>query len=694
MVHPRAARVSWTVTPHPVDVAGYRVPGEMLYWGQDLADASGRAVEPALVDPWLPVDWRDPDWHGETLPYWPSYSELAPRARAAYLAWLASGRAHPAAPIGYVFLFFYGLERRLLHDLLRTPDAFAAELSVIAREIDRLLAIYGGNASFDRYARAFRQTLLLLHLSRFDLTVSAPPAPDPVHVPAALRLGLSGFATAKLPVPAPWALAWVRSRIDHAPRTPATRCATELDALFAVRYRERFGDGLVLRPRAKDLKAEYHPASPGFRLTLTIPLPGRPDVFDHAVPLRKITTLVEECTDALDPYSRFLGRNPDGQGSVSAVALLPADLAHDGHGEAADLLSWASSYLGGMSMVTVPAEQLVSHLAKARAGEQPAKKDLVDVARVLDRAGVGMEPDPRMGGPVQPTGRIVLFRAEGPPLTAPSEPYRSATLLLHLGTAMSAADGSVSVEEKALLVGHLEKALDLSPGERTRLRAHLRWLLTTEPKLTGLTKRVSALDDAQKERVAGFLAAIAAADGVIDPAEVKLLKRIRKMLALDPEGVHASLHAAAVAPPPAAEPVPVRAAEPVVTHPIPAQAPPDGPIHLDPALLEARLAEAAQVAALLGSVFGADEEPPAPPVTPQEPPLAGLDAAHSHLLRVLAGRAEISRADWAALAAEARVMPDGALDRLNEAAIEHTGEPVAEGDDPIEINTYAMGELL
>ncbi|MDX6741145.1 TerB N-terminal domain-containing protein [Actinocorallia sp. A-T 12471] len=688
MAHPgRGTRAGWTVAPRPMEIGGYRLPGELLYWGQGLADAAGGGIEPALVDPWLPVDWRDPDWHGRTLAYWPSYSDLTPQARAAYLSWIGSGRSHPDAPIGYVFLFFYGLERRLLHDLVNSPTAFDAEFPVIAREVDRLLDVYGDNASFRRYAREFRETALTLHLSRFDLTGHPPPPPDRLHVPAALRLGLSGFATAKLPLPANWALAWVRSRPDHAPRTPLTRCAPEFHALFALRYRDRFGDGLILRPRAKDIKAEYRPASPGFRRTLELALPGQPDVFAHAAPLRKAVSLVEECADALDPYSRFLGRRPDGRGSLGAVAVLPPDLPDDHPGEAADLLEWAASYLGGMAMVSVPAEHLVARISAA----EPVKKDFVDAARVLDRAGVGMEPDPRMGGPVQTTGRIVLFRAEGPPDAAPSEPYQSAALLLRLGVAMSATDGTVAAEEKALLVAHLEKGLDLTPGERTRLRAHLRWLLTTEPKLTGLTKRVAGLDAGQRERVAGFLAAVAAADGVIDPAEVKLLKRIRKMLGLDPEAVHTSLHAAALSPPPASAPVTVRAADPVVRHPIPAPEP-DGSVRLDPALLAARLAEAAEVAALLGSVFEQDE-PPAPPA-PAAPPVAGLDAAHSALLRALAGHDVLPRADWEALAAEARLMPDGALDRLNEAALEHTGEPVAEGDDPIEINRYAMGELL
>ncbi len=37
---------------------------------------------------------------------------------------------------------------------------------------------------------------------------------------------------------------------------------------------------------------------------------------------------------------------------------------------------------------------------------------------------------------------------------------------------------------------------------------------------------------------------------------------------------------------------------------------------------------------------------------------------------------------------------DPAIDRINEAALEGCGEPLLEGDDPFELNTYAVRELL
>ena len=73
---------------------------------------------------------------------------------------------------------------------------------------------------------------------------------------------------------------------------------------------------------------------------------------------------------------------------------------------------------------------------------------------------------------------------------------------------------------------------------------------------------------------------------------------------------------------------------------------------------------------------------------------AGLDAAHNALLSRLRGRLSWPRDDFTRAAAELGLLPDGALETLNEAAFEAVGEPVCEGSDPIEINHDAIEEML
>ena len=76
--------------------------------------------------------------------------------------------------------------------------------------------------------------------------------------------------------------------------------------------------------------------------------------------------------------------------------------------------------------------------------------------------------------------------------------------------------------------------------------------------------------------------------------------------------------------------------------------------------------------------------------------LAGLDAAHSALLRALVAQDAWARAEFEELAATWQLMPDGALDRINEAALDAVDEPLLEDDDSdvFTVNDYARQELL
>ncbi|MGE3796171.1 MAG: TerB N-terminal domain-containing protein, partial [Dehalococcoidia bacterium] len=109
----------WIPPDRDVEVQGRRLPGG-LYVGESLTSLTGWSAEPALIAPNLPARDRRPDHLGTTMGYWPSYSEISAPARTAYLDWLASGRPG-GAYIGYVFLFFYGIERRVLVDAVHLP---------------------------------------------------------------------------------------------------------------------------------------------------------------------------------------------------------------------------------------------------------------------------------------------------------------------------------------------------------------------------------------------------------------------------------------------------------------------------------------------------------------------------------------------------------------------------------------------
>ncbi len=141
----------WLATGKSVTVSGYLLNGGFIYVGKGLDGGNGWQIEAALIDPSLPVNQRDADYTVRKLNYWPSYSDSSREARASYLNWLDKGRSDPRADIGYVFLYFYGLERRALVDASHSAAA-KAELPTIMGEVERLLGVYSGSNSFRHYA--------------------------------------------------------------------------------------------------------------------------------------------------------------------------------------------------------------------------------------------------------------------------------------------------------------------------------------------------------------------------------------------------------------------------------------------------------------------------------------------------------------------------------------------------------------
>jgi uncharacterized tellurite resistance protein B-like protein len=720
-ISPAAAKVSrkearWYRSDESLELGqGIRVPG-MVYAGQGLMSPRG-GLEPSLIDPTLRIDSRNPDWSGQCLNYWPSYSEITPAGRAAYLSWLARGRRLPDMPIGYVFLFMYGLERRVFVDIARQPE-LASELEQIRAEMVALLDVYGGSSgSFDSYASQFVDAIDFILLQATD----DPPLPPALAesrwvVPLSLRVHLGAFASDGKAIPADWALAWAWFHPEVSVRTPATRCADEFTRLFRLRYMQRFGDGFTVRPGATKVQLNYTSASSQIG-TVNMTIGEIPDVFSQRTPQKKLTALFDDVTAELDAYSRWLGRNPDKTGTLAAAALLPRDLLIDAEGAVSDFRSWVHGKLGDAGNIVISGTELFEHWP-ASGPDKLTKPETVSLASLLEGFGAGIEPDVRFGGTAITTNTpVVLFRTlpGGPHSATPS--YSAALTMMHLAAAVIAADGDVSPAELDHLTAHIESSLQLTRLERLRLHAHLQWLGASEVKLTGLTKRLNTLTSTQKASLGDMLVTVAAADGHIAPSEVSTLQKIYRLLDLDTGLVTSRLHSAITGKSAAATgPVTVRPAGnsdpgyPIPSRPAAHEPATANDYALNPSAIQAKLAETAEVSALLGDIFS-DDSPEGITTTadmpsargadttesngePATPPVGDLDAAHSRLVRALAGREQMPWADFEDLASLHGLMPEGARDTVNEAALDASDEPLLEGDETLTINPYALQELL
>lgn len=686
-------------------VGNRRLLGGMLYVGSGLTAVNGLAVEPALIDPSLPTRDERPDPNGASMGYWPSYQDLTPSERSAYLDWLAGGRIDSEVTIGFAFLFFYGLERRVFGDTAWVRLT-GAEVQAIGREARRLQRVFAGKSrSFDGYLHRFVGALYT-RFAASKLRDGDPPSGEAVRTGSPVfEVALGQMAAAGDPVPAGWALAWALGDSEISLRTPATRCPGLFARLFRIRYSERYGEGIVVEPGETRLRSYYRPASGSLHSSAPIRVctaeEDLPDVTALRRPRNQINDVVESVTEELGPYSRLIGKDPEAEDTLQAQALLPAAVVQGGvEGELQAFRDALKAALGSADQAMLSAQTLFDYFPTAKAGRL-GKREAVQLAQVLEHIGLGMEPDVRFTGSKPQAGaQVVVFHLDEGAPSAPSEAYEAASLLIHLAAMVSGADGIVSAEAEAQIERHIEGGLALDGPERKRLRAHLQWLLTDMQGMSGLKNRVASLDAAQRETVAETLITVAAADGEVDPAKIMTLQKLYKLLDLDPEQVYARVHQET------AEPVTVRPGRPDPAQyvvPAPAdEAEESGEaerVELDEAALLAKLDDTQRVASLLGDIFRDEEDEPAEAHRrvgryEGEAPIAGLDPEHSATVRALGGATWWSREALEVLAERHGLLLDGAIDRINEVALDAVDAPlIEEVDTGYEVDSGVYQEM-
>lgn len=294
----------WIPPGESVRVGGISIDAGMFYLGGAFTGSISDRENNCLVDPSCAIAPSGSDQSGSLLPYWPSYSNIPPVARRTYLDWLPSGRKDPRIGIGYVFLSFYGLERRML------VDAVKDETPALIAEVRRLLALHGENHSFRNYASKFLDVADLVKGPEISRPVLSPELRNGYEMPLSVRLHLGRKLASATSFDGTDALLWVLSLPDTYLRTPATRCFDELAELWQMRFASRYPLGLKVNPPKTKLKIEYHAASGGFECSLDLsdsetgPLP---DIAAVSAPLDGLRDLLNARTDELASYSRLLG---------------------------------------------------------------------------------------------------------------------------------------------------------------------------------------------------------------------------------------------------------------------------------------------------------------------------------------------------------------------------------------------------
>lgn len=662
----------WIGAKQGVKLGELMLPGGLFYVGHTLESPSG-GIDPCLINLHRTVA-RDGDFTIRQMDYWPSYSDISPAARRAYLNWLADGRKASACDIGFVFLFFYGLERRVLFDGQRGFDV-TSDLPAIASELRRLIAIYGETSrSFRRYATGLLDWIELTSLPDRLYERPIPSFLRSNGLPIYLRLALGQTSRDCVPVPAPLALQWARANPAVRLWTAARRCAEVFDRLFLETYNNIHGAGVVLPKNRTKLKFVYQPASSGLRnlSSFAKAIAGTPDVTVLRAPILALQKIADQCAERLGSYNRMVGRDPAAGEAIEGLLCLPPSLWPERARRRAEALVTQLD----AGPLTLSIDEVLCEIDPSAAGKV-SRDTAMGAAKALHTLNVGMEPNLLEGARAPKTGDpVVLFKlSTSESATGSHNAYQVAVLTLQLASAVARADGNFDAGEVTYLEQEIERWAHLAPAHRLRLHAHLQWLGASTVTLARLKAKLKPLDVAARETIASLMVTLVHVDGVIAPKEISLLEKVYKALGLDPRRLSSDVHSIGTGVPSTGS-----------------RAPETG-FRLDAARIAALQRDTEEVSALLADIFVDEEAPPAPAddqedglVEPAAEQLLGLDDTHAEFARLLLSRPQWSRSELEDAAADMDLMLDGALELVNEAAFDAYDEALIEGEDPMDVN--------
>jgi len=681
------APLHWYGQGQKLKVKKYVLSDPMTYWSK----GKSRIVEPCAIDLKASVGRPESEAKG-AMGYWPTYSDLSDNQKANYLQWMAGDRKSDLDEIGYPFIFFYGLERRLLVD--------GIDHQPIISETSRLLRRYRFSKSFNGYlSRFLSYSVASIGLENFDAGAfqSIFESSVDIRFEECLSVSLAWFYHNKIPLPA----AWAKLVADRDPRSSKSivinRVQKEYDKLFTKMYADAFGGGMLLKAAKRDLKIEYFPASSALG-GHDIPPVKIPNILAISSQFKRLVEIRKRCIDDLKQLSRVVLKGDDATSRETYEALpeeLRADHEHPDHHKWEELRAEHMKEDGAL-LVEV---STVAKIQNIPFRERLTKKQSESLGVTAEAMGLGIEPDTRITKKNYRWRQMLsLFRLTD--LYDPPDPekYAGASMILELGIAVAAADGLVNNEEINHISRFLGGVINLDANTSKRLEALKAIYLLHPPKLIRIANRLkNILNESHKEKVGEFVIGVASSDGKVSKDEIAILKRLYKALDIPDKKLNDIVSQMRME---ASEPVEVKTATPSKAkgEALPPQEE-EGAFVLNQSRIHDIIVQTREVAQILGKAMGEindDEEEMNKDTSTEAEPVKrsfeGLDSRYNEILSKLLEKQSWDATAFDNLIREHKLMPSSTISVINEWAEEYLDDFIIEEDDGITINLSLIKE--
>ncbi len=487
--------------------------------------------EPSAINTSLSIS-RVAAHPSEDLGYYANYEGLNGSQRRCYLEWLAGGRTDEEPgmrSLGYLFLFFYGLERRVLIEKDTDP--------AIVEELLRLLGIYSPANKSRSLPRYFLQ---LAHFSSWQLGVEHYRTMWPRLIdfegerPSEDSLRFIFANLHQRGETLDWTMAYriALTNEDCRKSVVVTRAREQFWALFQQRFQQMFPTGLPLQASKQMTLERYAPASSAllYGSVKTSDLSLRiPNVLGLHRQFSFLPALWNSCIDDLSGFSRAIASKRDDM-ALKAWQSLPMELrspeTHPLRTEFEAILAAAPKDSDCTFVQTGTLAELIGIEERARLSLAQCQA----LSEFVNGLGHALAPDVRLTGVTLAWNQeLVVFVSP----SQPSEQLPGLLSLLFLAMALAAADGFVEAEELARFNSLV--APEVTDGSTwTHLKATEEALRRDGNVATRAIAQVSKrIPVPRREFVLKAMIHIAAADGEVGLDELKALRKIARAFELD-----------------------------------------------------------------------------------------------------------------------------------------------------------------
>lgn len=492
-----------------VELFGYTITNSLFYTCTSKSD-----IPFAIDTKSTPTFGYTPS---ESLNYWPNYNQINKTQQGFYIKWLSEGKPF-VEELGYVYIYYYGLEYRALVEKQDLKDVLFEVIDLVNKfkrlrygyDLIAYLILSINNFSLDEI------DLVLKFLKENEQSYAYNPAYNSILK----NLTPAGQYKIKF---SPYQI------LNNNEYNNLSDRKNELLSYYFDKVTENLEETEVYT--IKPQTYTYYMAM-GYYATNNLV------TYDAIVPSTKVKRLWNQArktikNDIKQSVKKF-DSSADPLTEIEKLAYLPSKLRNN--------INYSFNNFDFLEKTITNIETIANKLG-FKIQDKATLRQSTLIADACEALGYEIEPNVNVDKkPYKKDTTVLIYKSPYPKKLSQFD-YQIASLFTDIGYQIALEDNELLQVEIVYIENYIKKEFNLSPSERHRLQMRGELLVHTKEINTSETikKLIKILNDSGKETIAKYIISVAIADGIVKDSELKILQKIFKQLDFSEDYLNSTL---------------------------------------------------------------------------------------------------------------------------------------------------------